>query len=125
MQSLSGEVALVTGATGGIGWATALALAAAGAKVVAAGRRQAEGDGTVPLLRGAGGEGHFVAADVSHDEDVERIIEAAVERFGGCAARPTSPESTAMWASRTPPSNNSTSSWARISAACGSACATN
>lgn len=83
MQSLTGKVALVTGATGGIGRATALALAAAGAKVVAAGRREADGEETVRLVRDAGGEAHFVRTDVSRDEDVERLIDVAVERFGG------------------------------------------
>lgn len=83
MQSLSGKVALVTGATGGIGRVTAIALAAAGAKVVAAGRRDAEGEETVRLVNDAGGEAHFVRADVSRDEDVERLIGVALDRFGG------------------------------------------
>ena len=57
---LEGKVALVAGGNVGIGHATALAFAAAGAKVVIAARRVAEGEATVARITQAGGEARFV-----------------------------------------------------------------
>jgi NAD(P)-dependent dehydrogenase (short-subunit alcohol dehydrogenase family) len=82
MQRFSGKVALVTGGTGGIGRAAAVAWAREGARVVVAGRRAAEGSETVRLVEQAGAEGLFVAADVSREADAKRMVEAALERFG-------------------------------------------
>ncbi|HYB44028.1 MAG TPA: SDR family NAD(P)-dependent oxidoreductase, partial [Candidatus Methylomirabilis sp.] len=71
MAEFDGKVALVTGATSGIGRATAVAFARAGARVVAAGRREPEGEETVHLIRSAGGDGMFVRTDVRVEADVE------------------------------------------------------
>jgi NAD(P)-dependent dehydrogenase (short-subunit alcohol dehydrogenase family) len=79
---LEGKVALVTGGTSGIGRDTAVLFAKAGAKVVVAGRREPEGNETVELIRTAGGDGLFVKADVSKANEVEALIQNAVERFG-------------------------------------------
>jgi len=79
---LEGKVALVTGGTSGIGRDTAILFAKAGAKVVVAGRREAEGQETVELVRSAGGDGLFVRADVSKASQVEALIKNTVERFG-------------------------------------------
>ncbi len=79
---LENKVALVTGGTSGIGRDTALAFAKAGAKVVIAGRREAEGNQTVEMLRAAGGDGVFVKADVSKASDVDTLVQKAVEKFG-------------------------------------------
>jgi NAD(P)-dependent dehydrogenase (short-subunit alcohol dehydrogenase family) len=79
---LEGKVALVTGGTSGIGRDTAVLFAKAGAKVVVAGRREPEGKETVELIRTAGGDGLFVKADVSKANEVEALIQNAVERFG-------------------------------------------
>jgi NAD(P)-dependent dehydrogenase (short-subunit alcohol dehydrogenase family) len=79
---LKGKVGLVTGGTSGIGRDAAILFAKAGAKVVVAGRREVEGKETVELIRGAGGEGLFVKADVSRAADVEALVEKTVEKFG-------------------------------------------
>lgn len=80
--SLAGKIALVTGGTSGIGRVTAIELARAGARVVVAGRRQAEGDAVVRELEAVGSQGLFVRTDVSVERDVERMVAATVERFG-------------------------------------------
>jgi len=67
---LKGKVGLVTGGTSGIGRDTAVLFAKAGAKVVVAGRREAEGTETIGLINAAGGEGVFVKADVSKASQV-------------------------------------------------------
>jgi NAD(P)-dependent dehydrogenase (short-subunit alcohol dehydrogenase family) len=79
---LEGKIALVTGGTSGIGRQTAVLFAKAGVKVVVAGRREAEGEETVELIRAAGGDGLFVKTDVSQASQVEMLIQKAVEKFG-------------------------------------------
>jgi NAD(P)-dependent dehydrogenase (short-subunit alcohol dehydrogenase family) len=81
-SEMDGKVGLVTGGTSGIGRETALLFVKSGAKVVVAGRREAEGNETVEMIRSAGGEGLFVKADVSKALDVERLIQRVVEKFG-------------------------------------------
>lgn len=82
MGILEGKIAIVTGASSGIGRASALALAQAGATVVAASRREAEGRETVALIERAGGRGRFVRADVSREADVAALVATAVNEFG-------------------------------------------
>ena len=79
---LEGKVGLVTGGTSGIGRETAVLFAKAGAKVVVAGRREAEGEETVQLIRSAGGDGLFVQTDVSKSSEVDTLIQKVVEKFG-------------------------------------------
>jgi NAD(P)-dependent dehydrogenase (short-subunit alcohol dehydrogenase family) len=66
-KTFSGKVALVTGGTSGIGKATAIEFARAGAKVVLTGRREKEGAQVVAEIRKLGGEAAFVRADVAKD----------------------------------------------------------
>jgi len=81
-QELQGKVAIVTGGTSGIGRDTSVLFAKAGAKVVVAGRRDAEGKETVDLIRSAGGDGLFVKTDVAKAGDVAALVQKTVEKFG-------------------------------------------
>jgi citronellol/citronellal dehydrogenase len=78
----AGRVALVTGGGTGIGRATALALAGSGARVAICGRRPAPLAQVRDEVEGAGGECLAVAADLRDPADVERVVGAALERFG-------------------------------------------
>ncbi len=78
-----GKVALVTGGSSGIGRATALALAQAGASVVVADIDEKEGRETVSLIDQSGGTTAFVECDVTKREDLERMVAFAEETFGG------------------------------------------
>jgi NAD(P)-dependent dehydrogenase (short-subunit alcohol dehydrogenase family) len=82
VSSLRGKVALVTGGTAGIGRATAVAFAEAGAKVVVSGRRPEAGEETVRLVKQAGGDAIFVKTDIAKAAEVEAMVRRAVEAFG-------------------------------------------
>jgi NAD(P)-dependent dehydrogenase (short-subunit alcohol dehydrogenase family) len=75
-------VILITGALTGIGRATALAFDKEGARVVASGRREAEGKALEAELRSLGAEAAFIRADVRHEDDVRSLIDQTVTRFG-------------------------------------------
>jgi NAD(P)-dependent dehydrogenase (short-subunit alcohol dehydrogenase family) len=81
-NSFKGKVALVTGGTSGIGKATAIEFARAGAKVVLTGRREKEGAQVVAEIKKLGGEAAFVHADVAKDADVKRMVDVTVDKFG-------------------------------------------
>lgn len=78
-----GKAALVTGGSSGIGRATALALAKAGASVVVADVDSGGGGETVSLIEQAGGRAAFVEVDVTNREDLERMVAFAEETYGG------------------------------------------
>jgi NAD(P)-dependent dehydrogenase (short-subunit alcohol dehydrogenase family) len=79
---LDGRVAVVTGASAGIGEALAEGLAAAGAKLVLAARREDRLEALAARLTSAGGEAHAVACDVARADDVERLARETLQRFG-------------------------------------------
>ena len=79
MPKLTDKVAIITGATSGIGRACAVAFAEEGAHVVAAGRRREAGD---ELVRSLGGRSMFVAADVTREGDIASLVKTALDRFG-------------------------------------------
>jgi NAD(P)-dependent dehydrogenase (short-subunit alcohol dehydrogenase family) len=78
----SGKTILITGAASGIGKATALAFASAGANVVLADINQAAGQALAEDISRGGGKALFVDADVTHAQQVAQLINAAVTHFG-------------------------------------------
>lgn len=80
--SFDGEVAFVTGASGGMGRAIAVAFASAGASVVLADVAEAEGEESARLAREAGGDAVFVPCDVADAASVQSAIAVAIDRFG-------------------------------------------
>jgi NAD(P)-dependent dehydrogenase (short-subunit alcohol dehydrogenase family) len=74
---------LVTGALSGMGRATALAFGREGARVFVSGRSEDKGKALVAELRSLGAEAEFAAADVRRDDDIRKLVDAAVGRFDG------------------------------------------
>lgn len=81
-KQFEGKVALVSGASSGIGRATALAFAEAGAKVVLADVNVKGGEESVAMIERAGGEAMFVNTDVSQADQVEALVAETVEAYG-------------------------------------------
>ncbi|MGW7514492.1 SDR family oxidoreductase [Streptomyces sp. NPDC054796] len=83
--TLTGEVALVTGATSGIGWETALALARAGAVVVGCGRRTERGAALLEALAEVTGDAsraRFIPVDVTREDEVRSAVEEVTRTYG-------------------------------------------
>ncbi len=86
LAGLGGQTVLVTGASSGIGAATAERVGAAGATVVLAARREERLAGVVERVEAAGGRAHAVPTDVRDADAVDALVETAVERAGGLDA---------------------------------------
>ncbi len=82
LKPLDEQVAVVMGASSGIGRATALMMAQAGARVVVAARRQEALNELVEEIERAGGQALAVAADVTHYDQIENVAKVAVEKYG-------------------------------------------
>jgi len=83
LKPIKDQVVVVTGASSGIGLATARMAAKRGAKVVLAARNEADLQKVTDEIRANGGTALAVAADVSKEDDVDRIGETALREFGG------------------------------------------
>ena len=79
---LAGKAAVITGATSGIGRASALRFAGEGARLVLAGVQESEGESLAREITRAGGTACFVRTDVSRRADNERAVDQCVERYG-------------------------------------------
>jgi NAD(P)-dependent dehydrogenase (short-subunit alcohol dehydrogenase family) len=79
---LEGKIAVITGASSGIGKATALAFAREGAALVLAARREAETEATARAIRDAGGRALAVPTDVSSETQVEALIGTTLRTYG-------------------------------------------
>lgn len=82
MGALANKVAIVTGASAGIGAATARLFAAEGAAVVVAARREFELEALVDAIKQEGGQALAVAGDIGDEHFARRLVEETLERFG-------------------------------------------
>jgi NADP-dependent 3-hydroxy acid dehydrogenase YdfG len=82
VSKLDGKVAVITGASSGIGEATVQALAAEGAAVVAGARRKERLDGLADVVTRGGGKAVAVECDVTDEEQAHGLVRRAVEEFG-------------------------------------------
>jgi 3-oxoacyl-[acyl-carrier protein] reductase len=82
MAAMEGRVALVTGASQGIGRACALALAESGAKVALCARNQEKLDQLAGEINSKGGESAAFKLDVSSEEEIKSVVKAVIARFG-------------------------------------------
>lgn len=81
-RRFDGRVALITGASSGIGRTIAVAFAREGAKVVVTARRRAQLDETLATVKTAGGDGLAVTGDVASSADVQRMVAETVRAYG-------------------------------------------
>jgi NAD(P)-dependent dehydrogenase (short-subunit alcohol dehydrogenase family) len=82
-KKFSGKVAVITGATSGIGHACAMAFANEGAKIVGVGRKEEALKQVAEEIRNAGSEALTIRADLSNEQEGDRVIDETVKTFGG------------------------------------------
>ncbi|MBA7698059.1 7-alpha-hydroxysteroid dehydrogenase [subsurface metagenome] len=82
MMRLEGKVAIITGASSGIGRETALLFAREGAKVVVSDYVPEAGEETVRQIKESGGEAIFIKTDVSKASDAERMVKRTIAEYG-------------------------------------------
>ncbi len=82
MENIKGKVVVITGASSGIGEATALLLAERGAKVVLGARRPERLEALATRINATGGEAIYASTDVKRREDLLRLVELGLERYG-------------------------------------------
>ncbi|MFA1612451.1 SDR family oxidoreductase [Halobellus rubicundus] len=81
-SELDGKVAIVTGASSGIGEATAEALASRGASVVVAARREDELEELQAGIESEGGDALVVPTDITNDDDIDALVDATLDEYG-------------------------------------------
>lgn len=81
-NEFTNKVALVLGATSGIGRATALAFARHGARVVLAGRRETEGEAVLAEIRAGGGDAAFLRTDVTDEAQIAALVDFTLRTYG-------------------------------------------
>jgi len=82
MRGVKDKVVIITGGTGGIGKATAMRLASAGARVVVNGRTPASGAAVVDAIKKGGGDALFVGGDVQSFDDMKALAGRVIDRYG-------------------------------------------
>lgn len=82
IKMFEGKIALITGATSGMGRATAIAFAREGAKVIMAARREQRGQEVVDQIAAFGGESIFVKTDVRKSEDIKNLFKTIMDKYG-------------------------------------------
>src|SRR6185295_5033153 len=81
-MALTGKVCVVTGSGSGIGGATALEMARQGGKVVVSAVNDENGNTAVEAIRADGGEAVYIHADMRNPDDIQALMDGAVEAFG-------------------------------------------
>ena len=82
MGKLEGKVAIVTGATSGMGRDSAKLFAAEGAKVVVTGRNEERAKAVVDDIKAAGNEAIYVIADMANLDDIQKIFDTTMDTYG-------------------------------------------
>ncbi len=83
LKKIADQVIVITGASSGIGLATAYKAANQGAKVVLAARNESALQEAVQRIQSTGGQAAYVVADVTKSEDLEQVAQTAIHKFGG------------------------------------------
>lgn len=83
MKQLNGKVAIITGASSGIGYEAAKLFALEGAMLVVTGRRQAALDELIREIKATGGEAVALTGDIRDEDFARKLVDTAVDRFGG------------------------------------------